>query len=90
MMRRTMLLALVVLCLSLMFNLLLARPRLSSATAAPMAITCDDVWCCVFDWGCFFNIFIPDTHQWKCCELVPGGCVGCYEIDGASCCDPTP
>jgi len=51
MMRRTMLLALVVLCLSLMFNLLLARPRLSSATAAPMAITCDDVWCCVFDWG---------------------------------------
>ena len=59
MMRRTMLLALVVLCLSLMFNLLLARPRLSSATAAPMAITCDDVWCCVFDWGCFFNPFTP-------------------------------
>ena len=87
-MRRTMLLALVSLCLSLMLNLLLARPKLSSATA-PTTIACTDVWCCVFDWGCFFNLFQPYTHQWKCCEVGPdNSCVGCYEVDGIPCCEP--
>lgn len=79
--RRTMLLTVVVLSLSIVFNVLLPKTGVS-ATPRPSPVICAGVWCCVFDWGYLLNPFVPDG-QWKCCQP---GCINCVEIDGEPCC----
>jgi len=75
--RRTMLLVVVVLSLSIVFNVLLPKTGFS-ASPGPSSLMCP-YWCCLFDWGCFLNPFVPNG-QWKCCQMVvPGGCLGCID-----------
>ena len=79
---RTKLLAVLTLSLSLMTNVLLAGTQISPIEA----IACEGEWCCVFDWGCFFNPFEPNEQR-KCCERGPdGNCYACIEVDGEPCC----
>ena len=89
--RRTMLLVVVVLSLSIVFNVLLPKTGVSATEVSVTGVSvppgispvvCTGIWCCVFDWGCLLNPFVPDG-QWKCCQP---GCINCVEIDGEPCC----